>query len=280
VPLIRQNLNNGETVDPNLQGIRMMGANEWQRNALTNNYGTYYIDTASNAAAQSGSPVKNIFEANHTYYVFLVYAKPTTHQTYQMWVGPGLPDNWAETNVFMTRVFPSTINFQTFDQTPAASWPSTWERKYDKLTGILTVTVDMNFTDFTTNFAQAKQDFCLPYSFCTLQSNKCVCNPADRDFQLCNANNICGAWAGKDIDWPSKANDPVLGPVNGAYGFGLRFPSGFSADGQDHRPAPACVMQADTGWNIPLVQAMIPGDACFNTPTQFPADSPPLFCTK
>jgi hypothetical protein len=36
-----------------------------------------------------------------------------------MWVRPGVPNNWAETNVFMTRVFPGTINFQTFDQTPA-----------------------------------------------------------------------------------------------------------------------------------------------------------------
>jgi hypothetical protein len=278
VPLLRQNLISGETVDPNLQGIRMMGANEWQRNALTNNYGTYYINTASNAAAQTGSPVKNIFEANRTYYVFLVYAKPTTHQTYQMWVGPGLAKNWAETNVFMTRVFPGTINFQTFDQTPANNWPSTWTREYDRDTGILTVTVDMNFTDFTTNFAQAEKDFCLPYSFCTLQSNQCVCNPADRDFKLCNDNNICGAWAGKDIDWPGRANDSFLGPVNGAYGFGLRLPSGFSADGQNHRPMPACVMKADTGWNIPLVQAMIPGDACFNTPVQYPAGSSPLFC--
>src|SRR5215472_14969492 len=113
--LIRQNLISGEKVDHNLQSIRMMGANEWQRNAMTNNYGTYYIDTASNAAAQKASPVKNIFEASHTYYVFLVYAKPTTHQTYQMWVGHKLPATWADTNVFMTRVFPGTINFQTFD---------------------------------------------------------------------------------------------------------------------------------------------------------------------
>jgi len=111
-----------------------------------------------------------------------------------------------------------------------------------------------------------------------LQSNQCVCNPADRDFKLCNDNNICGAWAGKDIDWPGKANDPTYGVVNGAYGFGLRFPAGFSADSMDHRPAPTCVMNADTGWNIPLVQAMIPGDACFNTPTQYPAGSSPLFC--
>jgi hypothetical protein len=38
----------------------------------------------------------------------------------------------------------------------------------------------MDFTDFTTNFAQAEKDFRLAYSFCTLQSNQCVCNPADR----------------------------------------------------------------------------------------------------
>jgi hypothetical protein len=37
-------------------------------------------------------------------------------------------------------------------------------------------------------------------------------------------------------------------------------------------------MKADTGLNIPLVRAMIRGDACFNTPVQYPAGSSPLFC--
>jgi hypothetical protein len=280
VPLIRQNLISGEVADTNLQSIRMMGANEWQRNALTGNYGTYYIDSASGATAQIGSQTKNIFEANHTYYVFLVYAKPTTHQTYQMWIGPGLPMNWADTNVFMTRVFPSVINFQTFDNTPA-NWPSTWTRTYNPTTGILTVTLDMGFADFMTNFAQAKKDFCLPYSFCTLQGDACMCNPAGRDFALCKANNICGNWAGIDIDWPSLATGEAAygyGVVNGAYGFGLKFPGNFMADSANHRPLPTCVMETDTGWNIPLVQAKIPGDACFNTPTQYPAGADPMFC--
>ena len=280
VPLIRQNLINGEVADLNKQSIRMMGANEWQRNALTGNYGTYYIDSASGATAQSGSQTKNIFEANHTYYVFLVYAKPTTHQTYQMWIGANLAKDWADTNVFMTRVFPSVINFQTFDNTPN-NWPSTWTRSYDKDSGILTVTLDMGFADFMTNFAQAEQDYCLPHSFCMLQSGACVCNPASRDFALCNANNICGNWAGIDVDWPSKATGQAAygyGVVNGAYGFGLRFPDNFKADSANHRPTPNCVMQTDKGWNIPLVQAKIPGDACFNTPTQYPAGSSPMFC--
>ena len=292
VPIYRQNLTDGEARDPTLQSIRMMGANEWQRNVLTNNYGTYYIDTASGATAQSASQTKNIFEANKTYYVFLVYAKPTTHQTYQMWIGKGssftppLTSDWAKNNVFMTRVFPNTINFQTFDQPPSGNWPSTWQRDYDPDTGILTVTLDMSFTGFQTNFAKAETDFCLPYSFCTLQSGQCVCNPADRDYKLCRqtiggkTSDICTDWAGKDVDWPASSTDTIYGVSGGAYGFGLKFPNGFVADSLDHRPPSPCVMQADTGWNIPLVQAKLnPADACYNTPTQYPPGSP-LFCAK
>jgi hypothetical protein len=73
------------------QAIRMMGGNLWQRSTLTVNNGTYYIDTAAGAGKQANSPLKNIFEEKRTYYVFFVYAKPTTHQVYQMYVGKNLP---------------------------------------------------------------------------------------------------------------------------------------------------------------------------------------------
>ena len=46
-------------------------------------------------------------------------------------------------------------------------------------------------------------------------------------------DTAAGPWAGKDVDWPD----------GGAYAFGLKFPSTFAVDDQDHRPAPRCLRQ-------------------------------------
>lgn len=61
---------------------------------LTVNHGQYYIATTDGAEAQKNAALKNIFQAGQTYYVFLVYAKPTTEQSYQLYVAGlagGLP---------------------------------------------------------------------------------------------------------------------------------------------------------------------------------------------
>ena len=105
VPLYRQGLISGESSDAT-QAIRMMGGNLWQRSTLTANNGVYYVDTASGPVKQMASPFKNIFEASRTYYLLFVYATPTTHQVYQLWLGPGLPIDYPDTNVFLTRAFP------------------------------------------------------------------------------------------------------------------------------------------------------------------------------
>ncbi len=266
VPLYRQGLTSGEQFG-GTQAIRMMGANLWQRSTLTANNGIYYIDTAAGPMKQASSPFKNIFEADRTYYVLFIYATPTTHQVYQLYVGAGLDPGYAETNVFLTRVFPGSSHFQFTDD--RNTWPQGWLRVYDSTTGILTVTVDMGFDTFKTEFAQAQRDFCQPASFCKardlpLGSRKkdCVCNE-DGDFaKICKDNDLCGQWAGKDVDWPD----------GGVYGFGVTFPGPekFVADDQDHRPLgpPAgCIRQSAPGWNAPLIRAQgkLLG-ACADTP--------------
>jgi len=62
-------------------------------------------------------------------------------------------------------------------------------------------------------------------SFCTFGAKGCQCNPDGAFAKLCKANNICGQWAGKDIDWPD----------GGAYGFSVTFRADV-ADDRDHRP--------------------------------------------
>jgi hypothetical protein len=167
VPLYRQGLTRGEQMGGG-QAIRMMGGNLWQRSTLTANNGTFYIDTAAGPGKQAKSLFKNIFEANRTYYVLFVYATPTTHQVYQMYLGTGLSADYAEKNVFLSRVFPGGSHFNITDD--VETWPAGWSRTYDATTGILTVTIDMGFEQFKAEFEQAKHDFCLPASFCKLDN--------------------------------------------------------------------------------------------------------------
>jgi hypothetical protein len=264
VPLYRQGLNSTERMD-GTQAIRMMGANLWQRSTLTANNGIYYLDTTAGSGKQAATPNKNIFEENRTYYLLFVYATPSTHQMYQLYLKPGLAANYADRNVFLTRVFPNVSHFDFRDD--FQTWPPGWVRAYDTTKGILTVTIDMGFEQFRKEFEQAREDFCQPPSFCTFSGNRCRCND-DGDFEkICKDNDICGRWAGKDIDWPA----------GGVYGFGVRFPDGFVADDQDHRPAPppgGCVRQTDAGWDVPLVYTKdaLRG-ACKGTPI-----SPRQFC--
>ncbi|MGH7065728.1 MAG: hypothetical protein ACREET_16770, partial [Stellaceae bacterium] len=75
--------------------IRMAGTDKGTRETLTVNNGTYYLDTTVPEDIQRkeifntqnrGTSV-NEFRPGDTYNVFLVYAKPTTRQTYQIYLG-------------------------------------------------------------------------------------------------------------------------------------------------------------------------------------------------
>ena len=78
--------------------IRMAGQNMYQRHTLTLNGGTYYLDTSVPLDTQQTEPFTkkpgaardvNVFEGGQTYYVFFLYTKPSTNQTYQIYVGDG-----------------------------------------------------------------------------------------------------------------------------------------------------------------------------------------------
>ena len=127
----------------------MMGENVYQRNTLTVNHGTYYMDTTVSLATQQ-TPVPNtttpsnfsVFSGGETYYLFFLFAKYDTVQTYQIYVGPGF---YIGTDLSLVRADISSAPIQF---TPKA-WPQSegkdlWVRDYDPATGILTVTVDMN----------------------------------------------------------------------------------------------------------------------------------------
>jgi len=110
---------------------------------LTVNHGFYYIDTTVPLATQQqpGIVGHNVFQPSQTYYTFLLFAKPATQQTYQLYVGPGFN---LDSDVWMSQASVGSVPFK-FQQ---GNWPSTWMKSYDPSTGVLTVTMDMSFPDF------------------------------------------------------------------------------------------------------------------------------------
>ena len=270
IPLERQLLTTQDTQDLKSTGIRMAGMDLYQRSMMTLNHGAYYVDTTVSEPEQRKTAQSvNVFQGGETYYVFFLYAKSTTKQTYEFYVGPGL--NITD-DVLIQRAniggFPITFSPGPTD------WASVnWIKDYNTTTGILTVTVDLG--SFAQEFANTKNDYCQPANFCTLSGNTCGCSSSLPPDQLaaCQAGNICGKYAGKDIDCP----------LNGCLGFSFKLPGQFTPDNQGsvvqskggHRPDPGCFPN-EAPWNIELTRASAGvAGSCSTTPI----DSP-KFCTS
>jgi hypothetical protein len=103
----------------------MMGENFFQRNTLTVNGGNYYLDTTVNKAKQINLGAGNFSEFQESttthprvYNVFLLFAKPTTTQTYDIYVGPGFnPDTDLE--MIRANIANKQIKFATRTNYPA-----------------------------------------------------------------------------------------------------------------------------------------------------------------
>ena len=268
VPLERQLLTSADKQDLSTTGIRMAGMDLYQRSMMTLNNGVYYIDTTVSEEEQRKSAQNvNVFKAGQTYYIFFVYAKPNTKQTYQIYVGEGLTLD-SDVNIVRAQIagFPLTFPAGPSD------WSSVgWHKGYDPTKGILTVEVDMS--SFAGEFADTKKDFCQPQTFCTPSGSSCVCSSAlTGDLKTaCENGNICGKFAGKDIDCPK----------NGCLGFSFKLPDGFDTDDKGnilegdggHRPEPLCFPSASP-WDIELFRASADvAGSCSTTPI-----NEPTFC--
>lgn len=254
VPLERQLLTTEDAPDLSTTGIRMAGMALFQRSMMTLNGATYYIDTTVSEAEQRKSAKSlNVFKGGDTYYVFFIYPKVSTKQTYQIYVGKNGFNEDTDVS-FVRATLLSPIQFPINTNT----LPAGWDKNYDPGTGILTVTADMAV--FEEDFVKARNDFCQPKSFCTLEgsgaSAECVCSAnltGDLKTQ-CEAGNICGRWAGKDIDCPE----------GGCPGFSFKLPPapGFVADNLGnvlqsnggHRPQPICFPE-EAPWTAEFVRA-------------------------
>jgi hypothetical protein len=215
-----------------------MGQATFQRSSLTVNNGRYYIDTSPSKAAQTKQgniTLLNVFRSGGTYYVFQVFAKKTTKQTYDIYVGK----NFDQTDIkqlWLTRVqLPSAYEFQ-----PPQAFPQS-QVTYDGGTGILSVTLDMSqFPNFADQYSDEKQHQCRPKTFCQWINNpgmgkdNCQCansifSPPTSSFQSneCSTTNGICSWSTKDVECP----------MGGCYGFGLKLSDKFETS--DTPPAPA-----------------------------------------
>ncbi|EGV18697.1 G8 domain-containing protein [Thiocapsa marina 5811] len=282
IPMYRQLITGSEAAAnrPGAQ-IRMMQQSMWQRNNLTANKGLYYLDTTMDAGTQraAGAANLNTFQPGADYYLFLVYAKPDTRQTYQIYVGQGADRADVEASVVMVRtgLESQLLAFQE------GAWPQGWRKRYDPKDGTLTLELGMEFPEFEEAYRRAGADACQPESFCAWTGSSCGCSQSllDSDPELyaeClggasgQSEPIC-SWAGRDLDCPQ----------GGCYGVRFTMPSTFhpdnlggilQADG-GHRPSPLCFRRS-SDWDVDWkrADADLAGPECYNPKVV----DPPDFC--
>ena len=272
IPLWRQDLmpiaDKGEA-----KSIRMMGQETGQRSSLTVNHGTYYFDTSVARQTQlsqgcvsrdSDNPcVINVFKPNQTYYLFLIFAKPTTEQTYRFYVGDNTDFDPASIQMVQAQIGANPVNYKSLGPLPAgrAHWLNN-----DKAGANGVVEVDLDVADLpnaTALFKTAKVNKCQPASYCTWNAAKEQCVDANGSDAVCK-------WAVADQDCPA----------GGCFGIRFTLPSGFATRASndprpDPRPAAQCVAKASP-WDLSLDARSLPDGVCPQ-----PADKqPPDFCTQ
>ena len=210
--------------------IRMSGMDFGQRGTLTVNRGKYFMDTSVSESIQkggswtteTGQPLVNVFQAGQTYNVFFLYAKPSTQQTYQIYVGSGF-NPATMLKAIRAKIPDKNITFA--DATDSPSWLKIDPNPVDSK-GVLTVSVDFSLRG---ELAPTAANLCKPSNFCASTGNSCTCalkpndplikaNPKFAD----ECNQVCKTWAVKDLDCPAT----------GCLGFAFTLPSGFTAANQ------------------------------------------------
>jgi hypothetical protein len=279
VPLYRENLLTTETA---AVPIHLMGQSKFQRSALTTNNNRYYVDTTPSKTAQSQAGIAhfNVFQKGQTYYVFLLFAKNTTKQTYDIYVGPNFNKDSTD-SLWLTRVkLPGAYEFDNIGAIPNAAQ----NVGYNSTTGVLTVTLDMSAIKvgsvgmektFAQLYATAQQDHCQPQTFCQWVAqpesgqDNCQCadsifSPPSSNFQAneCSTTNGICSWATKDVDCPD----------GGCFGFGIKLTDDFQTSDTPPNPAPTTQpfsSASDSPWNAPFTSPVSTSDACYypNPPT-------------
>jgi cell migration-inducing and hyaluronan-binding protein len=267
--------------------IRMSGEALSQRETLTINNGTYYIDTSVSletqenenytTSAKRAARSRNVFKGGQTYYVFFAYAKTSTVQTYQIYVG-------KDFNV-ATGFKSGRIDIDNFSFLPKSTVNTeTWAKPVKSDDGILTVKID--FTGWTALDPSEDSGLCQPRTFCTLEADPkdprkraCVSalkadDPliaANRNFAAQN-DKICQSWAVKDLDCPAVVRTQGKWTDGGCFAFAFTLPiTNFTPDDTYHRPEPKPFptaldpnkKQGQPDWATKFTPGVKSPDACF-----------------
>jgi hypothetical protein len=302
VQLYRQLLTAGEKENSDIQLKRMMGQNNWQRSALTVNHGEYYLNTTVSMKSQQNAnpPFEsfNVFAGGSVYDLFFLYTQPDTQQTYQLFVGKGLPQTIAKTNVvygYEGLTLPFNFTAAPANDVSSGAWTST----YNSRTGILTLMTKLSqiASNYSLNAPVANasvslgQRYCQPSTMCSWSesANRCQCNQNGPYASLCNQTNPAGQTV---CDWsvqplPLNCSNPngcparfIDCPAPGCPAFQITFPAAcgenqkfgcFVADDSQQRPmaSPFNFVNPDDpfSWdvNFNLESATLAGQQCFYT---------------
>ena len=276
VPLYRQDLmpegdKDPTTGKPQPRSIRMMGQSTYQRSSLTVNHGTYYLDTTVGKVrqqAETGITSFNVFKPSETYYLFLIFAKEDTEQTYRFYVGPTSsttdknkdPAKYAAIQIVQADIRRNPIPFGNAQDLPAgrAKWLND-----DKSTGVVEVALKAsdlkgpNSESLATLIRNARKNKCQPATYCTWNDTANKCQDATGSDVVCR-------WAVADLDCPD----------GGCFGIKFTMPGAFQTDPPtDPRPAAVCLGKG-APWNVALpdptqvggfTPKQIAGD-CFQAP--------------
>jgi hypothetical protein len=287
--------NRGEYPSPE-QSIRMMGADLSQRSSLITNRGAYYLETTvsgdtqrseTHAIAGVGQPPNvTVFEEGKRYNVFLLYTKPSTRLTFQLYVGKGRDKAATENDARMIRVgLNRTVEGEGIGQQPEPradntavlikplnvvaqeQWPGSWTRSYDAPSGILTVTMDMG--EFQKAFDDGLAESCRPGTFCEWNKIRKTCDAKDQSIIGFRGDDSLCQWSVKAMECPS----------GGCFGFQFGLPADFKRDDGNHRPAPVRFAECekidplckfDKTWNVGWAGPQGPTDSVDKTlPEQF-----------
>jgi hypothetical protein len=267
--------------------IRMAGSDICQSETMNVNHGLYYVDLTASAATQGAwpglpglPPTKNIFVGGQTYDFFLVYAKASTQQTYQMFVGAGLDPTTVTKGVKPIRV--NIVN------APLIISPDTMKSglipppTYNSLTGILTVT--LNLGAFANDFTTAAKALCVPQLFCQSTASGCGGKAGGLGNLTQAERDTTCSYAGEDVDCPNFLNPKTGKNELGCVGYSVTLPGTFVANDQTTANNSALVkglamcFPNNTTWNVPPTPA--PSDlagTCLNAPINKMGDfcSPP-----
>ncbi len=268
--------------------VRMAGMNLYQRSVLTVNNGQYYIDTTRSEHYQRKSPdlsptgprFVNVFGQGKTYYMFFLFAKTQTKQTYQIYGGP----DFTAGNVTGVKVNASVMPLPPGAVTP---WKAPWTVTNDARKGVVNVEVDFSKVDpkdanlDPTHLDPAisyMDETCQPHTYCTKVASgaKTTCGCDETKLGVLGllspgyknvCKNICEHWAVKDLDCPK----------GGCLGFQFTLSPGFEAKDQLERPAPTPYPAAT--WDaISLLRTLTAPDkgqnaeGCFYSDKQTPND--------